>query len=117
MNRDRTDTADVKCAHCGRAITRKGDVLVVGRGLHPLHSGCLDGFQAGQSWFLRSAPINRWRGWINLNALVIGTLGLSLALGIPKERLMQALPLVLVMNLGLLVPRVLAWWTVERHLR
>lgn len=106
----------VLCAHCGQPIVRRQDLVVVGRSLTPLHEECLDAFNAGQPALLRSAPINRLRDWLRFNAFLIVFAALGATLMTSPSKILEAWPILIAANGGLLLMRLVAWFSYERRL-
>lgn len=106
----------IHCHHCKQPIRTRAELVVVGRSLIALHEGCLDDFNATQSAALRSRPINRWGSWWRFNGVVVVFAGLGALLMPEPSRIIEAWPILAVANGGLLVARLTAWFTLERHL-
>jgi hypothetical protein len=107
----------VVCHHCGVRISMRRELIVAGKGLWPLHEACFPAWRDSQPFVLRADPINRGWAWLKVNGILVG-MGVAAALAIGDvDLLVQAWPLLLVANVGLLAPRLLAWWSIERKLR
>lgn len=104
----------VPCRHCGDPVRTRGELLVVGRTLVPVHEGCLEDFEAGQPWHARARPWNRWSSLVTFNALMVAGIAVLGALR-PDAPMREALVIVAVANAWLLVGRLVSYLSIERH--
>lgn len=104
----------VPCRHCGDPVRSRGELLVVGRTLTPIHERCRAAFEAGQPWHVRARPWNRWSSLVAFNAMMVGGIAVLGALrpGVPMG---PAWTILGVANAWLLVGRVVSYLSIERH--
>jgi hypothetical protein len=105
----------VTCSHCGEPVLSRPDLLVLGRILAPVHLRCEAAFKAARPWYRREWAMNRWSPFLAFNA---GMLLLIAGLGAlrPDVPLREAFVILAVANAWLLLGRIVAYVSLERHL-
>jgi hypothetical protein len=104
----------VLCRHCGEPVRSRGELLVVGRVLAPIHERCRASYEDGQPWHQRARPWNRWSSLVAFNAFMVVGIAVLGALR-PDVPMGSAFVILGVANAWLLVGRVVSYVSIERH--
>lgn len=109
----------ITCHQCHQPITSRETLAVVGRTLHPIHTGCRRAYAAAQPWYVSPGwAVNRWQSFVAFNAVLVGTLALFhvVVTPIPATELRTVVLLLAAANAWLLVARLVCWFSIERRI-
>lgn len=104
----------VLCRHCGEPVRSRGELLVLGRAMVPVHAACRAAFDAGQPWHVRARPWNRWSSLLAFDALMVAGIAALGALR-PDVPMRDAWIILGVANAWLLAGRTVSYLSIERH--